>query len=101
MDGGCCAFIENGNNRRGYGPWRETNNRYISDIEEDKEEQLAQVESTVVPNNDVATKDSQITIILTVHDDENGEPQVEVNLQKSNPDTSLANLMATYSEESK
>jgi hypothetical protein len=58
------------------------------------------VESTVVPTDDVAIEESKITIVLTVHDDENGEPRVEINMHKSKPDTSLANVMATYSEES-
>lgn len=41
--------------------------------EEDREEQPTQEESTMVPTDDVATKDLEITIVLIVHDDENGE----------------------------
>ena len=69
-------------------------------VEEDEEYQLTSMVSTMVPTNDVATEDTSITIVLIVNDDENGEPQVEVNMQQSKPDTSLTSLMDTYSEES-
>ena len=51
--------------------------------------------------DDGVVDDSKITITLTVHDEDNGDPWVKVNLQALEHDTSLAILIATYFEESK
>ena len=51
--------------------------------------------------DDRVVDDSEIMVTLTVHDEDSGDPQVEVNLQASEHDTSLTSLTATYSEESK
>ena len=56
--------------------------------------------SKQVEEDDGAADDSEITVTLIVHDEDSGDPQFEVNLQASEHDTSLASLIATYSEES-
>ena len=53
----------------------------------------------MVPIDDVAETNPDITITLTAHDDASGDARDEVKLQISESDTSLANLMATYFED--
>ena len=69
-------------------------------VEEDKIEQSPSVIRTTFPTNDMGTIESHIIVVLLVNDDVNGEPWIEVNIKQSKLDTSLANLMATYFEES-
>lgn len=75
---------------------------YISDTstkEEEKGEQLIAGASTKIQNDDLGEEKSDITMILLVHDDINGDPQVEVSLQKSKLETSLSIPLATSFEE--
>ena len=62
-------------------------------------EELVSLEQ--VAEDDGEAEDSKIIVTLTVHDEDSGHPRVEVNLQASEQDTSLASLITTYSEESK
>ena len=53
----------------------------------------------MVQNDCMVTKKSYITIILTAHDDVDGEPKVEVKLQKSKPCPSQSIPLATSFKE--
>lgn len=68
--------------------------------EEDKEGQSSHVKNTVGQMDDVEKMKPNITVTLVVHDDTNGNERVEVNMQESKPNTSLAKLIATYAKDS-
>ena len=53
----------------------------------------------MVAIDEMATEESYITIILIVHDDVNGEPRVEVSLQKSKLGPSWTKSLVTSSKE--
>lgn len=71
----------------------------LGQIEEDKKEQPTSVVSTMVPTNEMVTKESDITIVLTIHDDVNGETQAELSLQKLKPSPLQTNSLAKSFEE--
>ena len=47
----------------------------------------------------MASRESIVTVIFWVHNDMNGEPQVEVSIQTSAPSPSQEILLVTLSEE--
>ena len=51
--------------------------------------------------DDIAQKESRITITLVTHDDMSENTRVEVKLHESEPNTSLVSLVAIYVEKSK
>lgn len=57
------------------------------------------VESTKIQTNDLAEEEINIIIGLSVHDDTNGDPRVEMSLQKSLLETSPSIPLATSSKE--
>ena len=46
-------------------------------------------------------EETRIKVVLSVHDENNENPRVEIGLQVPEQDSSLANLVAAYPEESK